>query len=164
MAEPLGFDPLSELRDLALPQAVSWWPPAPGWWIVAAVAVTATFFAVQAVRRTMRSPQRAGRRELEVIEKQFFASGNAEACLVAISTLLRRVALARHEHTEVAGLTGERWLEFLDSTGATNEFTRAQATALTAAPYQKQCDVRPEALFPIVRRWIDHQSKPKGAS
>ena len=32
-------DPLSELRDLHLPAAVSPWPPAPGWWILLAFSV-----------------------------------------------------------------------------------------------------------------------------
>ena len=27
------------LRDLRLPEPVGWWPPAPGWWILAAIVV-----------------------------------------------------------------------------------------------------------------------------
>ena len=30
-------DPLSELRDIHLPDPVSWWPPAPGWWIAVGI-------------------------------------------------------------------------------------------------------------------------------
>ena len=35
---------LEQLRDIHLPQAVHWWPPAPGWWIVAAVALALTIW------------------------------------------------------------------------------------------------------------------------
>jgi len=30
---------LEQLRDIHLPQAVHWWPPAPGWWILALVSL-----------------------------------------------------------------------------------------------------------------------------
>ena len=31
------------LRDLHLPDAISWWPLAPGWWIVLGLALIANF-------------------------------------------------------------------------------------------------------------------------
>ena len=35
---------LEQLRDIHLPQAVHWWPPAPGWWIVAALILALTIW------------------------------------------------------------------------------------------------------------------------
>lgn len=35
---------LEQLRDIHLPQAVHWWPPAPGWWIVAALVLALTIW------------------------------------------------------------------------------------------------------------------------
>ena len=32
-------DPLAQLRDIHLPEAVSWWPLAPGWWVLGALLV-----------------------------------------------------------------------------------------------------------------------------
>ena len=36
---PVGADPLAQLRGLHLPAAIGPWPPAPGWWMPAAVVV-----------------------------------------------------------------------------------------------------------------------------
>ncbi|PCJ36311.1 MAG: hypothetical protein COA75_07800 [Cellvibrionales bacterium] len=35
---------LEQLRDIHLPEAVPWWPPAPGWWIVAALLLALTIW------------------------------------------------------------------------------------------------------------------------
>ena len=50
---------------------------------------------------------------------------------MALSTLVRRVALARHPRSEVAGLTGARWIAWLEATG----FGASARTALLEAPY-----------------------------
>ena len=37
-------DPLAQLRDIHLPEAISVWPPAPGWWVlfIGIIALLAT--------------------------------------------------------------------------------------------------------------------------
>ncbi|MEP6880575.1 MAG: DUF4381 domain-containing protein, partial [Dokdonella sp.] len=37
--------PGPELRDIHLPADPSWWPPAPGWWILAAILLGVTIWA-----------------------------------------------------------------------------------------------------------------------
>ncbi|HYN78294.1 MAG TPA: DUF4381 family protein, partial [Lamprocystis sp. (in: g-proteobacteria)] len=36
---PAAADPLAGLRDWHLPAPVAWWPPAPGWWLVAGLVM-----------------------------------------------------------------------------------------------------------------------------
>lgn len=45
---------LEQLRDIHLPQAVHWWPPAPGWWIVAALVLALTIWLVRYLQRRYR--------------------------------------------------------------------------------------------------------------
>jgi hypothetical protein len=40
-------DPLAQLRDIHLPEAVSWWPLAIGWWLVAIVCILGLFFTLK---------------------------------------------------------------------------------------------------------------------
>ena len=37
-------NPLVNLKDIHLPPPVSFWPPAPGWWILAVLLITSLFF------------------------------------------------------------------------------------------------------------------------
>src|SRR5690606_21829206 len=47
-------DPLSQLADIHLPDAVTIWPPAPGWWVLAAlVLVAAAFLCRHQLRRVL---------------------------------------------------------------------------------------------------------------
>ena len=45
---------LEQLRDIHLPQAVHWWPPAPGWWIVAALLLALTIWLSRYLRARYR--------------------------------------------------------------------------------------------------------------
>lgn len=40
-------DPLAQLRDIHLPEPISWWPLAPGWWLITVIVFTMLFFSVR---------------------------------------------------------------------------------------------------------------------
>lgn len=139
MSDPVS-DPasLSNLRDIVVPPPVSFWPPAPGWWIVGAACVVAAGLAIAAlVRRHRRNAYR--REALRALE-------TAEAA--DISAILKRAALAAFPREQVASLSGSAWLAFLDRTGGTH-FAQ---TALAALPYGGTGDR--EAILAEARRWI----------
>ena len=47
-------DPLSQLRDIHLPQSGGFWPPAPGWWLLIAIAIALGILAFVLIRRKRR--------------------------------------------------------------------------------------------------------------
>ena len=49
-----GQDPLAQLRDIHLPDTGGFWPPAPGWWLLALLSLTALALAVLWWRRHLR--------------------------------------------------------------------------------------------------------------
>lgn len=157
-------DPLARLRDYHLPEPVSWWPPAPGWWLLAlllTVAIGAALWLLLAYRRGS-SARRAARRELQALKTTHAAGGDDATLIRGLSRLLRRFALARFPREQVAGLTGEAWLQFLDRYSDDSAFTQGAGRALLEAPYRPDAPLPATELIILIERWISHN--PKSAS
>jgi hypothetical protein len=130
---------LANLRDIVVPPAVSFWPPAPGWWLVGAAGVIAAGFAVAvAVRHWQRNAYR--REALRALET---------AKTSEISAILKRAALVAFPREQVASLSGAAWLAFLDRTGG----TAFENTALLALTYGGTGDR--DTVVAQARRWIE---------
>ena len=106
----------SQLRDIRGLDAVPWWPPGPGWWLLAvlciALAITLFHLARHLRRYPLGSWHRSAWRELHRLRKQAQAMP-PEQLASALSELLRRIAIARVGREQAAALTGERWLAWL---------------------------------------------------
>lgn len=72
---------------------------------------------------------------------------------VAIAEVLRRAALAAFPRSEVAGLSGDDWLAFLDETGGCADFLHGQGRVLALAPYRSPGQ-KAEALPRIAAQWV----------
>lgn len=137
-APAMPADPLAGLRDWHLPDPVSWWPLAPGWWVLAGLVLAATLFAVGAwlARRRRTAAARAALSRLTTLRAELKSQGDARRFAAAVSEVLRRLALARYPRERVAGLSGAEWLNFLDSTGGGGGFSTGAGRVLAEAPYR----------------------------
>jgi len=149
----MSSDPsdLSNLRDIVQPAPVSFWPPAPGWWIVAIaiLAGLALLLARQIVRHRHDAYRRQALRELAALPAPLDGAGAQ-----ALSAILKRTALVAFPRGDVAALTGVAWLRFLDQTGRMQVFETGPARslpqiALGAPPPGDDSDIRRAA-----RDWI----------
>lgn len=150
--------PLQALRDIHLPPPISFWPPALGWYLLALVIIVVGMFIgisiIKYLRRT--KARRIALEELNLLEKEYLQNNNAEMVLSTLSQLLRRVALAYYPRKKVAGLHGERWLEFLDETGKSTTF-QTEGSLLAKGPYQKEIIAELTGLISICKHWIRGQ-------
>lgn len=157
----MNADPLSDLRGWHVPQPVSWWPPAPGWWILAALMLVALAGAglwwLHRKRRTARL--RAAIAELEACRRAYAEDGDARRLAAAVSQVLRRLALVRYPRVETAGLVGEGWLQFLDRTGGDGAFSDGAGRALVDLVYRSDqrgaTDLDAEQLLGLATRWVE---------
>lgn len=156
----MNADPasLERLHDIVAPPPAPWWPPAPGWlWLLAILGVLVALALLRGLIHWQRNRyRREALAELRHLEHSA-GEGNTEALLLALSTLLKRVALTAYDRERVAGLTGTAWFAFLDRTGGTT-FGEGLGQALASANY-RECDAgwdanTTRALIAEVRTWI----------
>ena len=137
-------------------------PQRPGWWIVAALLSTSLVVLWLRFRGYWLSPSRAAIRELARIRREFRVSGDSDALAAQLSVFLRRAVLAAYPREDVAGLSGDAWLNFLDRTGATSTFTDGPGRTLIAAPYQRSSTFEAESLLLMVETWVRHALAVRG--
>lgn len=149
-------DPLAALRPIHLPPEIGWWPPAFGWWMVAAVlALTLALLCLLALRRWKANRyRRAALLELEVLADGLSDPGSQAAFAAAANTLLRRVALRRYPSREVAALTGQSWLAFLDRSGRMDAFSHGPGLVFAEAAYDPTRERDNHALHRVCRDWL----------
>ena len=150
------MNPELPLKDIHLPASISWWPTAPGWWIAFGLFLLLSFLIVIAIKKHFKPTlKKEANQALNVIEKAFCESGDAQQCLCALSAFLRRVSLSYHTSMH-AGLTGLAWLQLLDQPLTEPEFSQGIGKILLDAPYRHQADVEEASqLIVLCRKWIN---------
>lgn len=145
------------LRDIHLPQAVSWWPPALGWWLIFAAAVFLVALSCLAfLRRFYLKPalKSEASKALDQIVKAFDENLDAASCLSQLSQFLRRV-MVNKMNEKIGGVTGEAWLKLLDQMMGGDEFSQGVGKVLLKGPYTKDVSVKEaEDLIHLCRRWV----------
>jgi Domain of unknown function (DUF4381) len=145
------------LRDLHLPPPVDWWPPAPGWWLLLALALFGLGWLIRRawLKRQFLAPSRHAVRALASIEAEYLTHQDPVILARQASELLRRAMLAYAPRHEVAGLTGEAWLAWLDRDLPVPYFHTEGGRSLLQLPYSKPGgdyrDVDINALLSAIR-------------
>ncbi len=149
---PTDLELLDQLRDIIPPADPGIWPPAIGWWVLA-ILIAVLPFGVWAIVEYVKT--RVVRHSL-VRQISAVAGLQPHPAAVRLSMLMRKIAVSRYRVSAVAGLTGEAWLEFLDSTGRTDQFTRGPGRLLITAPYDRHRTADIDSLIEVCLNWVRH--------
>ena len=143
---------LDRLHDIVESPPVPWWPPAPGWYVVFAIAAVAVTWSGLYIWKQWRASayRREALRELRA------ANTPAE-----IAELLRRTALAIAPRSQIASLSGDSWTEWLDSSGS-HRMPRPVRDLLAGSVYDPATQPTDIALIrEYAETWIQRHRLPQ---
>jgi len=162
LPDPLTETALRALKDIAMPQPVSWIPQTWGW--MALAVILASLILALSVRWLKQYRANRYRREalleLQALEREILDPATRRQAIQTLAVLLKRTALAAWPRADVASLSGAAWIQFLRSQeddGVSEEL----ATMLDDFEYHGDGSRRtiPSNMagdvFASVRQWIE---------
>ena len=156
---------LPQLKDIHLSADPSIWPLALGWWLLMALILSVIVWLFFVIRKYLliRKHKRLLFDELALLEEKLKVSPDKNL-VTETNVLLRRIALAYSPEASIASLTGSDWLDFLDESGNTQNFTKGAGRILIEAPYRSGQleNYNGEEFIPLIRSWIQKNAKKVG--
>lgn len=154
---------LAQLADIHLPEPVSYWPPAIGWWILAALALIGLFLMLRKFADYRRQQKICQYAQAELLRCYDAFSQTDPAQLDQskldyvnqFNTVIRRVALVHYPQANVASLDGASWVDFIRQTGESSLMTDEIAAALQYGRFQTKCDVDVDSMHGFGQRWVE---------
>jgi hypothetical protein len=149
-------NPLEQLRPNHLPDPVSLWPPAFGWWILGLliiVLITAlAYLTINCIRKNRYRKQ--ARVQAQTNLEAFRQHNNNRQFAHDCNRLLKQTALHAYPAEEVAPLQGDSWLRFLADKSGIRDFTAEPGKALGESRYRQTQTVDVDSLHSLTLSWI----------
>jgi hypothetical protein len=148
------------LHDIVLPEPVSWMPQTVGWRVLLAVLlVSLVWVSWTAIRRRRANRyRRLALTRLEESERALADPASRAGAISDLPVLVKQTALACRPRSEVASLSGDRWLRFLDESYDGSGFTKGPGRLLPALAYEAPRVEEGEEgigdLVRLIRHWI----------
>ncbi len=146
-------DPLSQLIDIQLPVAPSVWPPAPGWWVLALLALLIIFAICKKITRYNKA-NRPTKEFIRRINNLEIDSKNPRSCFDFLSAILKQYAIHKFGREAVSGLSGSQWIDFLDQhTRSGSGFSDGAGSVFGNEAYLPGFDTDVAALKSFLINW-----------
>ena len=160
------MNPLDQLQPLIDPPPVPWWPPAPGWWLLAVLLPLLAWGLWRLLHNWQQRPRKvtteqaldplrqAALDELSRLSKPYDGAP-AGPWLQQLNALLKRLCRSHYPENHSHTLNGRAWLAFLDSRCPAAGLTRWMV--LVEGAYKPECKLDDKAIAGLsqaVETWI----------
>ncbi|MCG8325359.1 MAG: DUF4381 domain-containing protein [Thiotrichales bacterium] len=124
-----------DIRDIHVPEDVSWWPLASGWWllflsILVVVYGTCYLYRRGKGRRSLRAVAHGQLREIRDKKE------NTSECFTEVYLLLRRISKVLPEGEMHLKMDNDQWLEWLSSLSGMDSCPDLYRRQVSRIPYQ----------------------------
>ncbi len=145
---------LAKLKEIALPETISYFPQTPAWYILFAVIVLLIlFYSWKQYKHYKRNKYRkVALTELSKIKR--------EKTYQEIPELVKRVTLVFSNRNEIASLSGKPWLEYLNKSYNGNGFSSRVGKLFIDLSYSSPDNISQyhqgeiETLIDLISEWI----------
>ncbi len=146
-----------QLKDIHLPDAIGWWPPAMGWWLLLVCVPLSIYLLYYLFRRlTRKTAVKTAKKMFNSLKQQ---SLDDNIVLLELSTILRRVAMSQDSRQQTASLSGQAWLEYLDRSLKQPSFSQGVGKVFADSHYQRpetlDCDMT--EVIKLCETWLQAQ-------
>lgn len=149
---------LAKLKEIALPEVVSYTPETLAWYILFAVIFLLVLFLLwKSYKRYKKNLYRkTALKDLSIIKK--------EKAYRELPILIKRIVLVFTEREYIASLSDQKWLEFLNNSYNGNEFLSDTGKILIDLSYaspnriNKYSENEIDALFNLITEWIKNHN------
>ncbi|WP_445357335.1 DUF4381 domain-containing protein [Microbulbifer sp. ANSA002] len=114
---PEAQELLAQLYDIQEPAPVSWWPPAPGWWLLA-LLIMLSLLGIALWIRYQRKQTERNRYKVKAVNLLNTVDISRPEATGEINEILKRVAVTTYGRTRCGNLTGTAWLSFLEQSAS----------------------------------------------
>ncbi len=157
--DPITEAALRSLKDIVVPQPVSWMPHTWGWLALGLILLAAILLWGMVLYRRWR--RNAYRREalqiLDEIEGDLRSQQTRDVASARLGELLKRTALAAWPRNTIAAVSGNEWVGFLSSHQG-SEIGSALKSYLDDFEYRGSATLSADATDDLLldaRRWIE---------
>lgn len=145
---------IDDLQPIIPPEEVSFWPPQPGWYVVIALLLV---LLVYLIYKRIQYIKRNKYRKVATHELQKMSTAGS---MDQVNSLLKATAIKGFGREAVAGLYGQSWVDFLNTSCKKVHFDPNDPRLTGAYSQENDNNNTDQASFlQNANRWIKHHKK-----